>query len=325
MFPPQYVVIRKDRCIGGGGVFLALKDHLTFVDEPTFHGNAEMVWVKLCLNKSKPIYVCSLYRPPDSSSKTLFELNNILATIHECSVSPTILLAGDFNLPDLKFKDGIGYINRNPNYGYETNSLFVEMMNDYGFEQFVTQPTREDHLLDLVLSTNPDIIENVQVVPGISDHEAITCQLVLPSEKPAATTLRKVYQYHRADVRSINEELSNFTTSFLINNPYENTVENNWQKFKVTLLHIVDKYVPSKHLNTEKHLPWISKSIKLQIKQRKSLYDKAKQTQAASDWTAYRKARNQVNKALRATHQQYTALIYLITPIPTTIRDSGLW
>ena len=123
IFPPQYVVIRKDCCIGGGGVFLALKDHLTFVDEPTFHGNAEMVWVKLCLNKSKPIYVCSLYRPPDSSSETLFELNNILATIHECSVSPAILLAGDFNLPDLKFEDDIGYINRNPTYGYETNSL----------------------------------------------------------------------------------------------------------------------------------------------------------------------------------------------------------
>ena len=141
IFPPQYVVIRKDRCIGGGGVFLALKDHLTFVDEPTFHGNAEMVWVKLCLNKSKPIYVCSLYRSPASSSETLFELNNILATIHECSVSPAILLAGDFNLPDLKFEDGIGYINRNPTYGYETNSLFVEMMNGYGFEQFVTQPS----------------------------------------------------------------------------------------------------------------------------------------------------------------------------------------
>ena len=111
------------------------------------------------------------------------------------------------------------------------------MMNDYGFEQFVTQPTREDHLLNLVLSTNPDIIENVQVVPGISDHGSITGQLVLPSEKPAATTLRKVYQYHRADARSINEELSNFTTSFLINNPYKNTVESNWQKFSHITTH----------------------------------------------------------------------------------------
>ena len=45
-----------------------------------------------------------------------------------------------------------------------------------------------------------------------------------------------------------------------------------------------------KHLNTEKYLPWISKSIKLQMKKRKSLYDKAKQTQAASGWREYRKA-----------------------------------
>lgn len=41
------------------------------------------------------------------------------------------------------------------------------------------------------------------------------------------------------------------------------------------------------------------------MKQRKSLYDKAKRTQAASDWRAYRKARNQVNKALSTAHQQY--------------------
>ena len=193
--------------------------------------------MKLCPNKSKPIYICSLYQPPDSLPEPLFELNDILATILESSVSPVILMAGDFNLPDLKFEDGIGYVNRNPTYGYETNSVFVEMMNNYGFEQFVTQPTRENHLLDLVLSTNPDIIENVQVVLGISDHEAITCQLVFATEKPAANNLQKVYQYHRADMRGINEELSNFTTSFLTSNPYESTVENNWQKLKDTLLY----------------------------------------------------------------------------------------
>ena len=118
-----------------------------------------------------------------------------------------LLLAGDFNLPDLKFEDGIGYVNRNQTYGYEINSLFVDIINNnyYGFEQFITQPARKDHLLYLVLSTNP---ENVQVVPGISDHEAIIYQLVLPSEKPVAKNLRKVYQYHRADVRGINEELN---------------------------------------------------------------------------------------------------------------------
>ena len=98
------------------------------MEEPSFHRNAEIVWVKLCLNKSKPVYICSLYQPPDSSPEPLFELNDILTTIYESSVSPAILLAGDFNLPDLKFEDGVGYVNRNPTYGYETNSLFVEVM-----------------------------------------------------------------------------------------------------------------------------------------------------------------------------------------------------
>jgi len=95
------------------------------------------------------------------------------------------------------------------------------------------------HILDLFLSTHPDIIENVQVVPRISDHEAVTCQLVLPSDKQTGNNLRKVYQYHRADLRGINEEINNFTTSFLPNSPYENTVEDNWQQFKDTL-----QYVP---------------------------------------------------------------------------------
>ena len=154
IFPSHYMVIRKDHCICGGGVFVALKNYSTVVEEPSFNGNAEMVWVKLCFNKYKPIYVCSLYRPPGSSIEPLYELNDILISIHECSTSPAILLAGDLDLPDLNFEDGICYTNHNPAYGYEINSFFVEMMNDYGFEQSVTQPTRDDLLLDLVLYKN---------------------------------------------------------------------------------------------------------------------------------------------------------------------------
>ena len=159
------------------------------------------------------------------------------------------------NLPDLRFEDGICYTSRNPAYGYEINSFFVEMMNDYGFEQLVTQPTRENNLLDLVLKTDPNIIDNVQVVPGISDHEAIICQLVLPMDTPTSNNLRKVYQYHRANINGIDEELSNFATFFLSSSPYDNTVENNWLQLKDTLLRIIEKYVPFKHVNNGNHLP----------------------------------------------------------------------
>ena len=82
---------------------------------------------------------------------------------------------------------------------------------DYGFEQLVNLPTRGNHILDLVLSTHPDIISQVEVVPGISDHEAVTFQSL---NRSPASKLYKVYQYHKANISEIIEEMNNFTTSF---------------------------------------------------------------------------------------------------------------
>ena len=57
-------------------------------------------------------------------------LSNILT--HN-SDSPRIILAGDFNLPNIHWGEGLRHINPSPVYGYEHNSLFAETMNHYGF------------------------------------------------------------------------------------------------------------------------------------------------------------------------------------------------
>ena len=91
---------------------------------------------------------------------------------------PCIMLAGDFNLPNITWEEGLGSLNSTPAYRQEFNSLYIEIMNDFGFKQLVNQPTRENHILNLVLSAQPDVTHNIYiiitVVPGISDHEAIT-------------------------------------------------------------------------------------------------------------------------------------------------------
>ena len=110
------------------------------------------------------------------------------------SNAPRIILAGDFNLPDIYWEEGLGHINPSPVYGYELNSLYVETMNDYGFEQVVNVPLRGNYILDLVLSTHPDMISQVEViVQGISDHEAINFQLDQLSNRSSAHKLQKVY------------------------------------------------------------------------------------------------------------------------------------
>ena len=63
--------------------------------------------------------------------------------------------------------------NPSPAHGRELNSLFLELVDDYGLEQLVYQPTRQGKILDLILTSHPDMINNVDVVPGISDHEVI--------------------------------------------------------------------------------------------------------------------------------------------------------
>ena len=45
-------------------------------------------------------------------------------------------------------------ITSSPAYGRELNSLFMEIIDDYGLEQFVYQPTRQGNILDIILTSD---------------------------------------------------------------------------------------------------------------------------------------------------------------------------
>ena len=49
VFPSEFSVFRKDRCNGGGGVFLMVRNSLCITEQPMLDGDAEMVWAKLTL------------------------------------------------------------------------------------------------------------------------------------------------------------------------------------------------------------------------------------------------------------------------------------
>ena len=87
------------------------------------------------------------------------------------------MLAGDFNLPGICWEDGLGYIKTySPVYGNKINNLFIDILNDFALEQQVKEPTKSTHILDLVLSSQPQLISYVSVIPGMSDHEAVNFQ-----------------------------------------------------------------------------------------------------------------------------------------------------
>ena len=310
IFPPNYTVLRKDRKAGGGGVFLCFNQMLNVTEEPSLQCNAELIWGKIKLHNKKPLYVCSFYRPPTSTLDPILELNESLNKLFEKHRGPSnIILAGDFNLPSIMWIDGCGTLNTDPTYGFEINSLFLDLINNFGLEQLIQNPTRGSNILDLLLTTQPQLLSNIQVVPGISDHEAITfhlCPDISRQDKPK----HKVFLYHKSKLEAIRADMLKFQESFFQSDPYSKSVETNWIQFKATIMESITNYVPQKTCKSSNDLPWLTHDIRKLMRSRRHWYDRAKISNSDSDWTAYRKTRNLVNSKLEVAHSSYQARLF---------------
>ena len=73
-----------DRSLGGGSVFIEFKNlQLSEVTTLTSYvSDAEMILGKFHIHKQKPLHICSLYRPPNSSSSPIISLNNCLSQLY---------------------------------------------------------------------------------------------------------------------------------------------------------------------------------------------------------------------------------------------------
>ena len=96
VFPRDFTIIRKDRVIGGGGVFIAFRNHLTLIEQLSPPGEAEIILAKFQTNNKKVIHLCTFYRPPNSDTAPLLHLKESILKINTHNPS-NIILGGDFN------------------------------------------------------------------------------------------------------------------------------------------------------------------------------------------------------------------------------------
>ena len=72
-------------------------------------------------------------------------------------------------------------------------------MHDHGLLQLVTEATRGENTLDLFLTNNKTLINRLQVIPGISDHN---CLLVEGDISPIINnqSKRQIPLYKKAEL-----------------------------------------------------------------------------------------------------------------------------
>ena len=61
---------------------------------------------------------------------------------------------------------------------------YWEFMDEFNLTQVVEEPTRHNNILDLVFTSYPDLIEGTYVVPGMSDHSAVICDINFKTKLP---------------------------------------------------------------------------------------------------------------------------------------------
>ena len=110
--------------------------------------------------------------------------------------------------------------------------------------------------LYLILSTYPEIVCDVTVVPGISDHEAITFSIKCNTSLYKKS--HKVYLLHKGNLIAIRADILKFRESFNLSDPYSNSINDNCINFKMPFIESIQKHILQKTCKSQRDLPWLN-------------------------------------------------------------------
>lgn len=163
----------------------------------------------------------------------------------------------------------------------------------------------KQNILDLVLSNNKNIVRDVQVVPGISDHD-IVLFTVNTTCKKRKNVKRKIYFRKKADSDRIKEELKKLANDINLNNESK-TVDEKWNEFEFGVHRIMDALIPHKMSSSRYNLPWFNRSLRRQSRAKQRLYNKAKRSGNPLHWHQFRAARKRMHQSLKTARDSYVS------------------
>lgn len=118
------------------------------------------------------------YRPPSSDYLYLKEFTKFLDQASKAKFDH-LLIVGDFNLPNVDWATLTASID------CQMYTLFTKAMKDHFLWQVIDFPTRNNNILDLLLTNIPDKISNIKGFQDIlnSDHQLIEFSMDLCFEE----------------------------------------------------------------------------------------------------------------------------------------------
>jgi len=206
----MFNIVRCDRNLrSGGGVCILIKKSLNYAEiavDDQFN-LLEICCIDIILGTHLHYRFVCTYRPPGNNRENM-EYASLLAKyidVISSSRHPIVML-GDLNLPNIDWlhlaaqNDGI-------------HNFLLDTFVSNGFTQLVTDPTRGDNILDIILTNEPTIISKLSVCEPFSnsDHNQVQFCVDVISEHSEVTNsyyTEKRFLWHEADYDGMNLYLS---------------------------------------------------------------------------------------------------------------------
>ncbi|KAJ8026661.1 hypothetical protein HOLleu_31563 [Holothuria leucospilota] len=277
---PGYKIFRHDRadtvCGRGGGVLLYVKDSINCVDVTNkfSSGFSDCLWCELSfVNESgTPLVVGIIYRSPNlcaDNNQSLFE------SFRKVS-SKRAVVFGDFNFPDIDWHSCTS-----GSHGRD----FLEAVSDGFFTQHVLFPTREDNCLDLVLSTDENMVRNVASGGkiGSSDHDLISFELLCFSNLQGSD--KTVLDFSKANFTHAKELL---TMDWVARLSHLGPAEA-WSVFRNIVTDTTKLCIPLKKAVVKNRPIWMSREVLRAARKKRKCWRRYRVSKNSDDFAVYKK------------------------------------
>lgn len=297
-----YTLFRQDRADRrGGGVAIYAKSNLFAkrVDLPTATVFSDAVFITFKVQMATFLVGC-IYRAPNSS---LANDEALLRLVREACSSryDYVILAGDFNLPDIDWLRGSCTAASEP---------FMHAVQDCFLHQCVSTPTHlnpsgRQNILDLVFINDPNMIQavKVQCPLGTSDHNSIHFKLQTHLLENSDRNLQPRRNYKRANWPLYKTLLTQAEWDKVFSTTDINTV---WQNFLTVLDNCLNAAIPMMTIIPKRNLPeWSNEAVGKAWKEKKRKHRKYLRNRSTDNWAEYCLAKRQLKAAVKLAKRDY--------------------
>lgn len=292
--PGYSICCRRDRTGSSkGGIAVYCMEGIAIHHDPRRDPkDLELMWFTIAL-KSKKLLIAAVYRPPSANNDILEYLDdNTFSKMNEFGAQ-SVMLIGDFNV---HHEEWLGSRTTD-----SSGRRALQLADCLGLEQVVTEPTREDQILDLVL-TDSSATTTTFARLGTSDHNPVLVKLDVPvyRDKPYR---RKVWSYDKANFWDMRGHL---TSTDWPNIFKEKDPEKACSKVTSIICEAMEMYIPCNY-STKKtgDKAWFDDNCRRAANRKRRLYRQLKRCNTETNKRRFTEARHVFNQAEKQARRNY--------------------